>query len=58
MAVVKMASCVHALCLLAVLAVCSRAQEVSEHTLYDSELWRSGARAVLIRAQGERSCAT
>ena len=50
-----MASYVHALCLLALLAGCSRAQEVPEQTLYDSELWQSGSRAVLIRAQGERS---
>ena len=48
----KMEGCVFALFLLVVLSGCSRAREVSEKSLYTSEMWKSGARAVLLREQG------
>ena len=50
-----MAGCWFALCVLAVLSGYTEAQadgQYTEQDLYSSEVWRSGARAVLVREQG------
>ena len=48
----KMANCLFAV-VLALFATCLQAQEITENALYVSEMWQSGSRAVIVRAQGE-----
>ena len=47
-----MANCLFAV-VLALFATCLQAQEITENALYVSEMWQSGSRAVIVRAQGE-----